>query len=202
MKQRRYPTWDECHCNFKAQKLIFLVYHSRHEQRGETVVSHEWGIPLSDPPAWLRRILHYSAQASAILNPTRRYVERLMITPQKAQQFALTPQTTSVGEESTQAQTRKDAFIIWRREVLHVPRHALDAYTRRLFPVEVLSRQSEQLPSLPVLWDPASKLPLPLEGGLLDAPTGTRFDCIGWTPAQVSYCTVRLPMIAGTASEK
>lgn len=201
MQRRGYPSWDACRCNFKSQNVIFLVCHSRHQQRGETVVSQEWGFPVINPPSWLRRILHYSAQVSAILNPANRYVERALITPQEAQQFAHIVQSASTNEEINEASTQQEAFVIWRREVLHVPTRALDDYTRRLYPVHVAPRDSETLPSLPVLWDPSSQLPLPSEGVLLETPTGTRIDYIGWTPSQISYCTTRQATVAPTISE-
>ncbi len=191
MKKRDYPSWDMCRCNFKLQKTIFLVYHSRHKQRGETVVSQEWGIPLNDPPYWLRRFLHTGAQLGAILNPYGRYVERVLLNPQQAQHFAVQLLATSENEEISRVGKPDSFYVIWRREVLHVPRHAFDAYTRRLYPVQVSQQRSTQAEPLPALWDAMHGLPLPGGGTLLDMPTGTRIDYIGWTPSQISCCTVR-----------
>jgi hypothetical protein len=194
MQKRGYLSWEVCHCNFKTQRTIFLVCHSRHEQRGETVVSQEWGIPLNDPPEWMRHFLHVGAQVGAILNPYGRYVERVVLSPQEAQHFAVLLRSvlTSEGNEEVARVDNPDtSYLIWRREVLHVPRYALDPYVRRLYPVQVSQERSMQVQPLPALWDVASKLPLPGGEPLLEVPIGTRIDYIGWTPSQISYCTVR-----------
>lgn len=190
MKKRGYPTWQQCRCDFKVQRTIFLIYRSHHRQQGETFISQEWSIPLYDPPAWLRCALHHCAQIIAILNPTRRYVERVLLAPQKAQQITLEPRPITSDEEGTVIEQQAGAYIIWRREVLHVPHHFFDVYTRRLYPAYISYEQQAQ--ALPVLWDTTGNMPLPLEGTLLDAPTGTRFDYIGWTPSQIAYCTARI----------
>lgn len=200
MQKRGYPSWNICHCNFKNQRTIFLVCHSRHEQRGETIVSQEWGIPLNDPPDWLRHLLHVGAQVGAILNPSGRYVERVAITPQEAQHFAVLLRSALTNEAKEQSETSEEvaqtgspdtSYLIWRREVLHVPRYAFDPYTCRLYPVQVSQERSTQMQPLPALWDVTSKLPLPGGEPLLEIPIGTRIDYIGWTPSQISYCTVR-----------
>lgn len=212
MQKRGYPSWDICHCSFKNQRTVFLVCHSRHEQRGETIVSQEWGIPLNDPPEWLRHFLHVGAQVGAILNPYGRYVERVTITPHEAQHFAVllhsaltneaseanetneaneAKEVNETKEEVAQAGSPDTSYLIWRREVLHVPRYAFDPYTCRLYPVQVSQERSTQVQPLPALWDVTSKLPLPGGEPLLETPTGTRIDYIGWTPSQISYCTVR-----------
>jgi hypothetical protein len=197
IQKRGYPSWDICHCNFKTRRTVFLVCHSRHEQRGETIVSQEWGIPLNDPPEWLRYCLHVGAQIGAVLNPSGRYVERVAITPQEAQYFsvllrsALTNEANETNEDAAQAASPDTSYLIWRREVLHVPRYAFDPYTCRLYPVQVSQEKSAQIQPLPALWDITSKLPLPGGEPLLDTPIGTRIDYIGWTPSQISYCTIR-----------
>jgi hypothetical protein len=197
IQKRGYPSWDICHCNFKSRRTIFLVCHSRHEQRGETIVSQEWGIPLNDPPEWVRYFLHIGAQVGAVLNPTGRYVQRIIITPQEAQQFsvllrsALANESSESNEETARTASAETSYLIWRREVLHVPRYAFDPYTCRLYPVQVSQERSVQAQPLPALWDATSKLPLPGGDLLLETPIGTRIDYIGWTPSQISYCTVR-----------
>jgi hypothetical protein len=203
MQKRGYPSWDICHCNFKTQRTVFLVCHSQHEQRGETIVSQEWGIPLNDPPEWLRYLLHVGAQVGAILNPSGHYVERVTITPQEAQHFAVllrsvltnegkeAKETNETSEEVSQTGSPDASYLIWRREVLHVPRYAFDPYTCRLYPVQVSQERSTQVQPLPALWDVTSKLPLPGGEPLLETPIGTRIDYIGWTPSQISYCTMR-----------
>jgi hypothetical protein len=194
MQKRGYPSWEVCHCNFKTQRTIFLVCHSRHEQRGETIVSQEWGLPLNDPPEWARYLLHIGAQVGAILNPYGRYVERVMISPQEAQHFAVllrSALSNETNEEVAQIGSPDTGYLIWRREVLHVPRYAFDAYIRRLYPVQITQERSMQMQPLPALWDVTSKLPLPGGEPLLEIPSGTRIDYIGWTPSQISYCTMR-----------
>lgn len=190
MRNRNYPSWEDCRCDFKAKRTIFLVCYSRHRQQGETIISQEWCIPLHDPPTWLRRVLHHSAQLGAIFNPTNQYVERILIHPQQAQQFALQPHATT-NEENMIPESQEGPYIIWRREVLHIPRHLLDVYTRRLYPVQISWERQREEQALPALWDATSNMPLPSEGTLLDTPTGTRIDYIGWTPSQISYCTAR-----------
>ncbi|HEY7418294.1 MAG TPA: hypothetical protein VH593_24145 [Ktedonobacteraceae bacterium] len=190
MKNRGYPAWKQCRCDFKAQHTVLLIYRSRHKQQGETFISQEWSIPLYNLPVWLRRTLHHCAQVIAIFNPTRRYVERALLVPQEAQQFALKPRPITDDEEGTVMEQQTGAYIIWRREVLHVPHHFFDVYIRRLYPAYISDEQQAQ--ALPVLWDVASDMPLPLEGTLLDTPLGTKFDYIGWTPSQTSYCTARI----------
>src|SRR5438105_8187673 len=82
IRRRGYPSWENCHCDFKSKHIIFQVWHSRHEQHGETIVAQEWGLRLSNPPGWLRRLLHYSSQVLATLNPRGNYVERVGLSPQ------------------------------------------------------------------------------------------------------------------------
>lgn len=188
IRRRGYPAWEECHCDFKAQPMIFQVWYSRHEQRGETIVAQEWGTLLLNPPQWLRRLLHHSSQAIATLNPQGRYVERVTLSPQAAHQLALLLRSLDQNEDISFA----DAHIIWRREVLRVPRHIFDMWTRRLYPAHVSAERIDTVQPLPALWDPHSDLPLPSEGPLLETPVGTRIDYIGWTPSQISYCTARL----------
>lgn len=191
MKRRGYPSWQECRCDFKAKRAVFQVWYSRHERQGETIVAHEWGAYLPDLSPWLRRFLHYGSQVCATLNPRGRYVERVALSPQEALQFALLLHAVSSVEELPEGSGQ----IVWRREVLHVPRHLFDAYILRLYPVHVSAERREQMQSLPALWDPHSDLPLPSQGLLLELPVGTRIDYIGWTPSQISYCTARLATI-------
>jgi len=189
IRRRGYSSWEDCLCDFKTQPAIFQVMHSHHAQRGETVVSQEWGIVLSRPPVWLRRLLHHGSQVVATLNPLHPYVERVTLTPQEAHQLAALLRGALTEETASPVSTH----IIWKREVLRQPRRLFDSCTRRLFPVEVPSERLLRASlSLAAIWDPRSNLPLPFEGSLLTTPTGTRIDCIGWTPAQVSYCTARI----------
>lgn len=186
--RRGYPSWDECHCNFKSNKTIFLVWYSRNQPRGETIVLQEWGVPLTNAPLWLRRLLHHGTQTLAIFSPLNRYVERVVLSPQEARQFAHMLYSSNGEDEDEQENTH----IIWRREILHVPHHLFDAYIRRLYPIHVTQERSQQGQSLPILWDPKASLPLPSEGALLETPAGTRIDTIGWSPTQISYCTARV----------
>src|ERR1700680_4033404 len=189
IRRRGYSSWENCLCDFKIQPTIYQVMHSRHEQRVETVVSQEWGMLLSHPPRWLRRLLHHSSQVVAALNPLHPYVERVTLTPQEAHQLAALLRG-ALPEENGQPTT---THIVWKREVLRQPRRLFDSCIRRLYPVEVSSERLQQdSSSLPAIWDPRSDLPLPFEGSLLITPPGTRIDCIGWTPAQISYCTARI----------
>lgn len=190
--RRGYPSWEACRCDFKIKQTIFQIWYSRHEQRGETIVSHEWGSYLSNPAPWLRRLLHYSSQVLATLNPRGRYVERATLSPQESRNFVALLRAASSSEENGEELPENGCQIVWRREILHVPRYPFDAFVRRLYPSHVPSERSEQAQPLPVLWDPACNLPLTTEGNLLDTPIGTRIDYIGWTPSQISYCTARL----------
>jgi len=190
--RRGYSSWEECRCEFKTQRTIFQVWHSTHERRGETIVAQEWGIYLIRPAHWLRRFLHHSTQVIAVLNPTGRYVERILLTPQEAHQLAALLHTGPASEEADEPISPEQAYIAWRSEVLHFPRYLFDACVRRLYPAHIAAERLKQAEHLPVLWDPLSNLPLPTAGPHLVTPTGTRIDCIGWTPAQVSYCTARL----------
>lgn len=188
IRRRGYPSWQECRCDFKSQPTIFQVWYSQHGQRGETIVAQEWGSLLLNPPQWFRRFLHHSSQVIATLNPQGRYVERITLTPQAAHQLALFLRSLDQHEDTPLT----DAHIVWRREVLRIPRHIFDVWIRRLYPSHVSAERSAELQSLPALWDPYNDLPLPSEGTLLETPPGTRIDYIGWTPSQISYCTVRL----------
>ena len=195
MQRRGYPSWETCRCDFKYKQNIYQVWLSRHERRGETVVTEERGAYLVNPTLWLRRFLHYSAQVLAILNPGGHYVERVVLSPQEARHFAVLMSTSNVEEAEEEQLEQETGQIVWRREILHVPRYLFDAYIRRLYPVHVsqerLARDPYD-PSLQALWDPRADLPLPSEGTLLETPRGTRIDYIGWTPSQISYCTARL----------
>jgi hypothetical protein len=192
IQRRGYPSWDVCRCDFKHKSTIYQVWFSRNERRGETIVMEERGMYLAHPAGWLRRFLHHSSQVIAALNPRGRYVEHVMLSPQEAHQFAVLLHTASMNEESGEEPTPQPGHIIWRREVLHVPRYPFDAYVQRLYPAHIPQERSEQAQPLPALWDPHNDLPLAGEGTLLETPTGTRIDYIGWTPSQISYCTARL----------
>ncbi|QBD79025.1 hypothetical protein EPA93_24790 [Ktedonosporobacter rubrisoli] len=192
IERRGYPSWEDCRCSFKSNQTIFQVWYSRQEQRGETIVSQEWGSYLSNPPQWVRRFLHHGSQVLATLNPRGRYVERIALSPQEAHRFVTLLHTASAGEAHTEEFTDDSGHMVWRREILHVSHHPLDAYVRRLYPSHVAQERSAQAQTLPAVWDPHRNLPLPIEGSLLETPTGTRIDYIGWTPAQISYCTARL----------
>ncbi len=187
IRRRGYPSWDVCRCDFKSQQSIFQVWYSQNERRGETIVSQEWGTYLVDPPKWLRRFLHHSSQVIATLNPRQHYLERVTLSPQEAHQFAALLYGTSSDEE----QSLENAQIVWRREILHEPRYSFGVCTRRLYPVHIPQERIAEVQPLPVLWDPQSDLPLATEGVLLETEVGTRIDLIGWTPSQISYCTVR-----------
>ncbi|GCE03951.1 hypothetical protein KDAU_12800 [Dictyobacter aurantiacus] len=191
IERRGYPSWHECRCEFKTQETIFQVWHSHHEQRGETIIAQEWGTYLVKPPLWLRSFLHYATQTLAVLNPFGRYIERVTLSPQQSYQFAAILHASTTNEDLPEPTYQDDLYVIWRREVLHFPRYLFDAYLRRLYPVNVPEDRLTQEEGLPALWDPASNLPLPNEGSLLETPVGTRIDCIGWAPAQISYCTAR-----------
>lgn len=194
IQRRGYPSWEACRCDFKYKQNIYQVWFSRHERRGETVVAEERGIYLVNPALWLRRLLHSGSQVIAILNPRSRYLERVLLSPQEARQFAVLLRTGN-GEDLDAAPEQETGQIVWRREILHVPRYLFDTYIRRLYPTPVSQEQIERNPydpSLPALWDPHTDLPLPTEGALLHTPNGTRVDYIGWTPSQISYCTARL----------
>lgn len=194
IQRRGYPSWEDCHCDFKYKQHIYQVWFSHHEQRGETVVVEERGIYVVNPAMWLRRFLHTGAQILAILNPRGRYVERVMLSPQEARQFAVLLRSNN-GEEQEKESEPEAGQIVWRREILHVPRYLFDTYIRRLYPAHISQERIEQDPydpSLPALWDPHTDLPLPSEGPLLETPNGTRIDYIGWTPSQISYCTARM----------
>jgi len=187
IRRRGYPSWERCHCDFKARESFFQVWHSQHEQRGETIFAEEWGTHLSNPPQWLRRFFHHSSQVLAALNPGGNYVERVVLSPQEALQLASLLRTTSSEEETPPL----NAQIVWRREILYAPRHFFDKCIRRLYPVHIPAERIEAAQALQALWDPQSNLPLPAGEELLETPLGTRIDYIGWSPSQISYCTVR-----------
>jgi hypothetical protein len=194
IQRRGYPSWDTCNCDFKHKQNIYQIWFSRHEQRGETVVVEERGIYLVNPTLWLRRFLHSSAQILAILNPRNRYVERVVLSPQEAHQFAVMLRSGN-SEEPEEELAQESGQIVWRREILHVPRYLFDTYIRRLYPTHISQERIEHDPhdpSLPALWDPHTDLPLPIEGTLLETPNGTRIDYVGWTSSQISYCTARV----------
>ena len=194
VQRRGYPSWETCRCDFKNQSHIYLVCLSRHERRGETVVSEERGAYLTNPALWLRRFLHYSSQVLAILNPGGHYVERVVLSPQEARQFVVLMSASNPDETEDDLEP-ETGQIVWRREILHVPRYFFDTYIRRLYPSHVSQERIALVlddGSLPVLWDPRADLPLPSDGPLLETPGGTRIDYIGWTPSQISYCTARL----------
>ncbi|HTK10180.1 MAG TPA: hypothetical protein VL485_23610 [Ktedonobacteraceae bacterium] len=198
IQRRGYPSWQECQCEYKHQKIIFQVWHSRHEQQGETIVSQEWGTYLIDPPHTMRRFLHHGSQILAILNPRGRYVERVTLSPQQAQHFASLLRSLYADGSDQEEDTGKDLVstqvdrVVWRREVLHFPRYIFDVCLRRLYPVHLSQERAAQAQALPALWDPHRNLPLTSEGSLLHLGIGTRIDCIGWNASQISYCTARL----------
>ncbi|BCL83023.1 hypothetical protein ccbrp13_54880 [Ktedonobacteria bacterium brp13] len=190
--RRGYPAWEECNCDFKTQQTIFQVWHSRLSQRGETIVTQEWGLYLVHLPRWLRRTLHHAAQTIAVLNLRNRYVERVTLTPQQSYQFAAILHASTTNEDLPEPIYADDTFVTWRREILHYPTYLFDACLSRLYPVNVAPEQVHTLEGLPALWDTASNLPLPTEGTLLNTPEGTRIDRIGWSPTQITYCTARV----------
>ncbi|GCE48831.1 hypothetical protein EI42_04289 [Thermosporothrix hazakensis] len=192
IRRRGYPSWNECRCDFKEKHSFYQVWNSKHQRQGETIVTHEWGTYLVDPSPWMRRFLHYGAQVLATLNPRHRYVERLTLSPQEAQRFAMLLHTAAVPTNEETPSTNESGKLVWRREILHVPRHFFDTFTRRLYPVPVPQEREHEATELPVLWDAHEDLPLTTEGTLLETPIGTRIDYIGWTPSQISYCTARL----------
>jgi len=188
IRRRGYPSWDACHCDFKSEASIFQVWHSHHKQRGETIVAQEWGLRFSNPPQWLRRFLHHSSQVLAALNPLGGYVERVTLSPQESRQLATLLRASSPDEEHSNTSGQ----LVWRREILHAPQRVFDRYSRCLYPVQLPQERIAAAQPLPTIWDPQTNLPLPIEGALLTTPIGTRIDCIGWTPSQISYCTARL----------
>lgn len=192
IQRRGYPGWQECRCDFKTEQIIFQVWHSRHKQRGETIVAQEWGAYLVNPPQWLRQFLHYSTQFITVIKPDGHYVERVTLSPQESYQFASILHASTTNEDLPELPPEERAYITWRREVLHLPRYFFDAYLRRIYPAHIAADQVARAEGLPALWDPFSNLPLPTEGTLLEVPNGTRIDCIGWSPSQISYCTARL----------
>lgn len=192
MRRRGYPSWNECQCELKTQPTVFQVWHSRHKQRGETIVTHEWGVYLTHPAQWQRHLLHSSAQVLAMLNPFGRYVEHIALRPQEARQYATLLHTGNAPDDTDENDQPESSYVAWRSEVLHFPRYLFDACTRRLYPAHIPRERLAQAQSLPAIWDPHSNLPLPLDGPLQKTPLSTRIDCIGWTPAQISYCTARV----------
>lgn len=192
IRRRGYPSWEECNCDFKTQETIFQVWHGHIEQRGETIVAQERGLYLVHPPQWLRHFLHHSAQIITVLNPGRHYIERITLSPQQSYQFASILHANTTNEDLPEPTFAEEAYVTWRREVLHFPRSFLDKNLSRLYPVHVPLEKLPHVESLPALWDPVSNLPLPTEGTLLSTPVGTRIDCIGWSPTQITYCTARL----------
>ncbi len=195
IQRRGYPGWEECRCDFKVQPTIFQVWHSRHKQRGETIVAQEWGFYLVSPPQWLRQFLHHSTQFITAIKPDGRHVERVTLSPQESYQFASILHASTTNEDLPELPPEERAYITWRREVLHLPRYFFDPYLKRLYPAHIAVDQVARTEGLPALWDPFSNLPLPTEGTLLEVPDGTRIDCIGWSPSQISYCTARLEKI-------
>ncbi|HET7638109.1 MAG TPA: hypothetical protein VFK47_05145 [Ktedonobacteraceae bacterium] len=191
IRRRGYPLWSNCKCDFKASPTIFQVWGSQHEQRGETIYTEEWGLNLSNPPQWLRRFLHDSAQVLAALNPIGNYVERVTLSPQEARQLAFLLHATSAEEDQEEEESSPFTHIVWRSEVLYTPHHLFDKCIRRIYPAHLPQERIANAQPLPTLWDPQTNLPLPTEGRLLETPTGTRIDCIGWASSQISYCTAR-----------
>ena len=191
IRHRGYPLWSNCKCDFKASPTIFQVWGSQHEQRGETIYTEEWGLNLSNPPQWLRRFLHDSAQVLAALNPIGNYVERVTLSPQEARQLAFLLHATSAEEDQEEEESSPFTHVVWRSEVLYTPHHLFDKCIRRIYPAHLPQERIANAQPLPTLWDPQTNLPLPTEGRLLETPTGTRIDCIGWASSQISYCTAR-----------
>ena len=191
IRRRGYPSWEECRCEFKDSETIFQVWYSSHKRQGETIVAHEWGTYLTNPAPWLRHFLHYSSQALAALNPRSRYLERVTLSPQEAYQFARLLRS-AISDTPDEELYLPDSQIVWRREILHFPGYPFGVCTRRLYPSHVSQEREDEAQPIPALWDPQRDLPLPTEGPILETPTGTRIDFIGWTPSQISYCTARL----------
>lgn len=170
---RGYPSWDDCRCRFKLDEGFFQVWHSWSEQRGDTLVEHELGINITHPPRWLRQALHYGAQLCSVLNPLQRYVERVDLPGGSATEPA------------------------WRKAVVEWPQGAVGVVTTELRPIanEVLrpfSAEGEPDPIVRAFRDPRRQQYVLKNCCSLQTPTGTRVDFIGWTPAQISYCTARL----------
>ncbi|GHO44985.1 hypothetical protein [Ktedonospora formicarum] len=192
IQRRGYPSWEECQCDFKRKQAFFQVWHSRHQRRGATIVTQEWGTHLINPAPWLRRAFHHGSQALAVLNLGNHYVERVTLNPQEARNFVRSLQSESEEPESSVAELTEQHQMVWRREILHVPTHLFDPYIYRLYPVPVRIKDERQAHELPVLWDTNSDMPLTVEGPLLETPRETRIDYIGWTSSQVAYCTARV----------
>lgn len=201
IRRRGYPAWDNCLCDFKTHQTIYQVWHSTNERRGETIISHEWGIYLTHPAPWQRRFLHHGAQILAVLNPLGRYVQHVTIPPQQAQQYSAMLRSngaesenelTQATQSSSTAAPSPTSYITWRSEVLRFPRYLFDACIRRLYPAHIAPERLSQVRPLDAIWDPHSNLLLPIAGSLLDTPEQARIDCIGWAPSQVSYCTTRI----------
>jgi hypothetical protein len=192
IQRRGYPSWEDCRCDFKSQNTIFQVWYGQHKQQGETIISQEWGLYLVRPPQWLRRLLHHSTQFIAALKPYGRYLERVTLSPQESYQFASILHARTINEDLPDELPDERSYVTWRREVLHFPRYLFDAFLRRLYPTHIAPDKFAEADGLPALWDSVSDLPLPTEGTLLEVPEGTRIDCIGWSPSQISYCTARL----------
>jgi hypothetical protein len=175
MVRRGYPSWDACRCRFKLDEGFFQVWHSWSEQRGETLVEHEFGINITHPPQWLRRALHYSAQLCAICNPLQRYVERVDLPGVAAPHAPAEP--------------------AWQKEITGWPRGAIGTVTAEMRPIAGASAAASPSPSgatVRAFLDPRSRQYVLKNCCSLQAPAGTRVDFIGWTPAQISYCTARL----------
>src|SRR6266571_2968745 len=101
---------------------------------------------------------------------------------------------------STQAATTFSVLLLARKKRVNWPSYCAHPHPRKkhlhLVPISsgdakyCMPRAISSI-NAPAVWDPQSNLPLPTEGELLDTPIGTRIDYIGWTPSQISYCTVR-----------
>jgi len=172
---RGYPSWDECRCRFKLDDGFFQVWHSWSEQVGDTLVEHEFGINITHPPQWLRKALHYGAQVCSILNPLQRYVERVDL-----------PGTFASHATDVPA---------WHKEITGWPQGAIGVVTTRMRPaVSASTAPSSSVPDTTVraFLDPRSQRYVLKNCCSLQAPAGTRVDFIGWTPAQIAYCTARL----------
>ncbi len=192
IRRRGYPSWEACHCDFKTKQAVFQVWYGRHKQQGETIVLREWGFYLVHPPVWLRRSLHHSSQIIAAFKPHGRYLERVTLDPQESYQLASILHARTTNEDLPEQPPEERTYVIWRQEILQFPHSPFGICLRRLYPAHLSPDKLAQAAAVPALWDPERNLPLPVEGPLLDLPSGTHIDRIGWSPAQISYCTARL----------
>ena len=170
-RRRGYPAWSECRCVFRTEPIFHIVLWGVHAPEADTLLV----LSVVRPPALLRRALHHGAQCCAVLHDAVRgghapYVVRVDI----------------------QGATRTHVWLSLFGGG-QVP-DAMRPGIRRLRLEQGGTAGPGQTEAiLRVFREPRSGRILLKNCCASRSPAGTRVDCIGPVPSQISYCTARLP---------